>query len=84
MYISNVTNDFVYDNITDYDNISTLSNCTDSENNIDIIIQSLLLILPCALSFLCLLSLMVYTIIQPLFNDKSWEKYYTQNIQLGV
>ena len=69
MYITNVTND--YDNITsghytDYDN-SALSNCRNNENNIDIIVPSLLLTLPCGLSFLCLISLMVYTLIKPFF-----------------
>ena len=63
---TNIIND--YDNITfsnytdilnDY-NISSLSNCTHSEFNIDIIIPSLLLTIPCGLSFLYLLSLMVY------------------------
>jgi len=57
-------------NITeDYDNI-TSTNCTNNENNIDIIIPTLLLTIPCGLSFLCLLSLMIYTLIKPLFNNK--------------
>ena len=72
MYIANVTDD--NDNITDYDiitsNNKTLSNCTDNENNIDIIIPALLFTIPCGLSFLCLRSLMVYTLIKPLFNNK--------------
>ena len=73
MYVTDVTND--YNNITDlnttnnYDNI-TFTNCTNNENNIDIIIPSLLLTIPCGLSFLCLLSLMVYTLIKPLFKIK--------------
>ena len=67
MYISNITSD--YDNITSgdftdilniYDNI-TLSSCTNNENNFDIIIPTLLLTIPCGLSYLCLLSLMIYT-----------------------
>ena len=61
MYVTNVTND--YDNIT-------FTNCTNNENNIDINIPTLLLTIPCGLSFLCLLSLMVYTLIKPLFNNK--------------
>ena len=60
MNITNVTDD--YDNIT--------SNCTNNENNIDIIIPALLFTIPCGLSFLCLISLMVYTLIKPLFNKK--------------
>ena len=68
-----------YDNITtnnyaniikDYDNTSSLSNWTDGEYKIDIFIPSLLLILPCTLSFLCLISLMVYALIKPLINNK--------------
>ena len=60
MNITNVTDD--YDNIT--------SNCTNNENNIDIIIPALLFTIPCGLSFLCLMSLMAYTLIKPLFNKK--------------
>ena len=67
MKIINVTD---FDNITDYDDTSPC-NCTDSEYNIDIIIPVLLFTIPCGLSFLCLMSLMVYTLIKPLFNKKS-------------
>ena len=72
MYIANVTNE--YDNITssnytDYDKM-TQTNCTNNENNIDKIIPSILLTVPCGLSFLCMLSLMVYILIKPLFNHK--------------
>ena len=70
MNISNITDTIDdYNNITDYDNMTT-SNCTDSENDIDIIIPALLFTIPCGLSFLCLTSLMVYTLIKPLFNKK--------------
>ena len=48
----------------------TLSNCTDNENNIDIIIPALSFTIPCGPSFLCLISLMVYNLIKPLFNIK--------------
>ena len=61
MYIVNVTDD--YDNMT-------LRNCTNTENNIVIIIPALLFTIPCGLSFLCLMSLMVYTLIKRLFNKK--------------
>ena len=61
MYITNITDD--YDNITEY------GNTTDC--NIDIIIPALLFSIPCGLSFLCLMSLMVYTLIKPLCNKKS-------------
>ena len=66
MNIINVTD---LDNITDYDDTSSC-NCTDSENDIDIIIPALLFTIPYGLSFICLLSLMVYTLIKPLFNKK--------------
>ena len=72
MYVTNITVD--YDKVkssdyTDYDNISFYS-CTNFENDIDIIIPALLFTTPCGLSFLCLISLMVYTLIKPLFNNK--------------
>ena len=66
MHVTNITNDYDYDNIT-------FTNCTANENNIGIIIPSLLLIIPCGLSFLCLLSLMAYTLIKPLFSNKYWK-----------
>ena len=66
MNIINVTD---LDNITDYDDKSPC-NCTDSEYNIDIIIPVLLFLIPCGLSFLCLISLMIYTLIKPLLNKK--------------
>ena len=57
-----------------YDNFTTtnmsISNCTNTEKIIVIIIPSLLLTIPCGLSLLCMLSLMVYTLIKPLFNKK--------------
>ena len=60
-------------NVTDYDNITStnmkLTNCTDNENIINIVIPTLLITIPCGLSFLCLMSLMVYTVIKPLFNS---------------
>ena len=61
MYITNITDD--------YDNIS-LCNCTNNENDFDIIIPALLFTIPCGLSFLCLISLMVYTLLKPLINNK--------------
>ena len=63
MYVTNVTKS---DNLTDDNN----NNCTKSENNIHIFIPSLLLTIPCVLSFLCLKILMAYTLIKPLKNNK--------------
>ena len=67
--MSNVTD---YDNMTDdYNNTLSLNNnFTDNENNIDIFTPKLLFTTPCGLPFLCLMSLMVYTLIKPLFNNK--------------
>ena len=77
--MTNITNDF--DNVTsnyytdileDYEKITfnNYDNCTNIENNIAIIVPALFFTKPCVLSFLCLLSLMVYTLIRPLFNNK--------------
>ena len=88
MCIANVTNDC--DNITssnyrDYDNVTssndnmTLTNCTNNENNIVISIPTLLLTIPCGGSFLCFMSLLVYTLIKIFFNNKWWQRnFYTQ------
>ena len=59
MHIANV--------IDDYDNI-TPTNCTNNGNNIDINIPTLLFIIPCGLSFLCLMSLLVYTLFKRLIS----------------
>ena len=70
MYVRKITVDYdnnTSSNYTDYDKM-TLSNCTINENIIDIIIPTLLLKIPCRLAFLCLMSLMVYTLIKPFFN----------------
>ena len=69
MYITNITD---FDNMTgDYnDTISINNNCTNNHNNIAIVIP-LITIIPCAISFLCLISLMVYTLIKPLINKKT-------------
>ena len=74
MYITNITssNYSDYDNMTDdyNDTLSINNNCTDNENNIDLIIPALLFTIPCGLSFLCLIYLIVYTLIKPLVNNK--------------
>ena len=63
MNISSITDD--YDNITEYDNTTDTNNC-----NIDIIIPVLLFTIPCGISFSCLISLMVYTLVKPLITKK--------------
>ena len=70
MYISNITDDYndtLTTNITNDYNDNLLSNFTNSENNIEIIKPSFTII-PCGMSLICLISLMVYTLIKPLFN----------------
>ena len=61
MCVTNITDD--YDNITS-------NNCRDNEYYVDIIIPVLIFTIPCGLSFLCLLSIMIYTLIKSLFNNK--------------
>ena len=57
-------------NITDDYNDTLPLNCTDNENDIDIIIPVLLFTIPYGLLFLCLISFIVYTLIKPLINKK--------------
>ena len=64
MYISNFTDDY-------NDTLSINNNCTNNDNNIEIIIP-LFTIIPCGMSIICLISLMVYTLISSLFNKKKY------------
>ena len=57
MNITNITDD--------YDNTTDTNIC-----NIDLIIPVLIFTIQCGLSFICLISLMVYTLIKPLINKK--------------
>ena len=57
MYIMNITDDNNDTNILD-----------DNNCDIDIIIHVLLISIPCGISFLCLISIMVYTLVKPLIN----------------
>ena len=70
MNVTNITED--YNNITnDYDNISSISNCTNFENDDkNIIFKYLLFSIPSSILLFSLISLMVYTLIKPLFNNK--------------
>ena len=61
MYISNVTE---YDNMTSDCNNNI---CTTKDYNFNLIIPSLLLTIPCGLSFLCFMSLILYTLFKPFF-----------------
>ena len=74
MNISNITDTIDdYNNLTDYDNITSTTirsyNFTNNDIDINIIIPALFII-PYCLLLICLISLVVYTIIKPLFNKK--------------
>ena len=62
MYITNITDD--YNNT-----LSIKIYCTNNDNNIEITIP-LITIIPCRMSLICLISLMVYTLIKPLIRRK--------------
>ena len=62
MYITKITDDY-------NDTLSININCTNNDNNIEIVIP-LITIIPCEMSLICLISLMVYTLVKPLFNKK--------------
>ena len=63
MYIANNPDDY-------NDTISINNNCTNTEKNIEILIP-LITIIPCALSLICLISLMIYTLIKHLIRKKN-------------
>ena len=56
-------------NVIDYDNIPStnisLCNCTNNEYHINRTILLLIFTIPCSISFLFLLSIVVYTLIKP-------------------
>ena len=52
------------------DTLSTRINCTNNEFDIDLTMLVLLLTIPFGLSFLFLMSLMAYTLVKRLFNNK--------------
>ena len=62
MFKTNIT--VVYSDI-----LSININCTDGDNNIEIIIR-LFLIIPCGMSLICLISLMILNLIKPLITIK--------------
>ena len=68
MYITSFTDDY-------NDTLSKNNNCTNNENNIEVIIP-LISILPCGLSFICLKSLMIYVLIKPLITNKRYWKLH--------
>ena len=62
MYVTNNTDDH-------NDTLSINNNCTNDDNNIEIIIP-LFTIIPCGMSLICLISLLVCTLVKPLINKK--------------
>ena len=62
MIVTNITDDY-------NDTISINNNCTNNDRNIEMIIP-LFTIIPRGMSLICLISLMEYTLIKPLFNEK--------------
>ena len=62
MYITNITDD-------NNDTLSININCTNNDNNIQMIVP-LFTIIPCGMSLICLISLMVSTLIKPLLTKK--------------
>ena len=62
MYATTITDDY-------NDTLSLNKKCTNKDNDIEIIIP-LFTIIPCGMSFICLISLMVYTLIKPLLSKK--------------
>ena len=73
MNIINDYNDTLSTKITEIYNNTLSPNCTSNENNFDIIIPTLILTIPFGLSFSCLMSLMLYKLIKPFFNNKKEE-----------
>ena len=69
----NITEDYdiiTSSKFTDYDNI-TFTNCTNNENeDLNIFFKYLLLSIPSSILLFSLISLMVYTLIKPLINNK--------------
>ena len=62
MYIANVTDNY-------NDTLSINNNCTNNENNIEIILP-LFTIIPCGMSLIRLKSLLMYTLVKPLLIKK--------------
>ena len=62
MYITNITDNYK-------NTLSINNNCTNNDNNIEII-KPLFTTIPCGMSLICLLFLMVFTLIKPFFNKK--------------
>ena len=60
-------------NVTDTFNDILISNCTDIENDDVIIIQAMMLVIPSGIFFLCLMSIMTYTLIKTLIKKNVYQ-----------
>ena len=76
MNITDEYNDTLTTNINDNYRDTLSSNCTNNEVNNDLLLPTFLLTITCGLSYLCLMSLMIYTLIKHLFNCKGMEKFF--------
>ena len=79
MYITNITNDY-------NDTLSIINNCTNNDNNIEII-MFLFTIIPCGMSHMFNISDGIYsnqTFIQQKINYYKWRSFFTQGILLCV
>ena len=63
MYITNVIDDY-------NDTLLVNDNCTNNDKSKIEIVIPLITIIPCGMSLICLISLMVYTLVKPLMNKK--------------
>ena len=61
MYVNYLTDE--------YNDTLSIKNCTDNGNKVEIIIP-LISIIPCGMSFMCLISLMLYTLVKPIMGKK--------------
>ena len=62
MYITKITDDY-------NDTLPINNNCTNNENNIEIKLP-LITIIPCSLSLICLILLMVYALVKSFLRKK--------------
>ena len=68
MYITNITDDY-------NDTLPININCTNNDKNIEIII-TLFTIIPCGMSLICLISLMIYVLFKPLLTNTRYLKLH--------
>ena len=62
MYETNISDDY-------NETLSINNNCTNNDNNFEITIP-LITIIPCVMSVICLISVMIYILFKPLITNK--------------